>query len=311
MNIGKDIKKAAKELENSEIVAIPTETVYGLAASAFDSKAILKVFKAKNRPKFDPLIVHVKNIDELKKIAFCSPKEIEIINTFSPGALTYLLEKKDNIDDLITAGSNKVAVRIPRHKLTQELLSIINFPLVAPSANPFGYVSPSKAQHVLESLGDKVSYIIDGEDCEHGLESTIISFNTQEKVINIHRLGAITIEELEEKTGYDIRLSINNNSNPQAPGMLDKHYSPRCKLLEYKSNIDTSNSVVIWFGKDHPKNKRLYNLSEGQNFEEAAKNLFTLLRNLDKDGETEAFVKLLPNIGLGRAINDRLKRAMA
>jgi L-threonylcarbamoyladenylate synthase len=311
LKIGFDIKKAHQILANSGIVGIPTETVYGLAANALDSNAILRVFEAKNRPKFDPLIMHLKGVDVLEEFVHCNEEELKIVSTLSPGPITYLFPKKENVNDLVTAGSQLVAIRIPNHPVTKSLLNSIDFPVVAPSANPFGYVSPSTAEHVIDSLGEKVDYVLDGGSCELGIESTIISFDLKNNTLKVHRLGAISLEDLSSLTGCNLVLDINNNSNPQAPGMLDKHYAPTCKLLVYDQRINVSNETVIWFGKNAPSSKNTYNLSVNGDLKEASKNLFSTLRILDNSKIKKAYVKLVPDKGLGRAINDRLRRAMA
>lgn len=313
MKLGTDIEVAADILSKGGVVAIPTETVYGLAANAFDTNAILKVFEIKNRPHFDPLIVHLPNVSSISKIAECTSEENEIINKLAPGPLTFLLKKKEAIHDIVTAGSPLVAIRIPAHPIGHELLSKLPFPLVAPSANPFGYVSPSRASHVQESLGNKVDYILDGGECEWGIESTIVSFegSGENLSLKVHRLGSFTLETLKAQTGLSLTMQLSNNSNPQAPGMLDKHYSPGCNLIAYEAGQDLSNETLIWFGKNPPHCKHLLNLSESENVEEAAKNLFEFLRKLDRLSIQKAYVKMLPEEGLGRAINDRLGRAMA
>lgn len=310
MPIGESIIEAKTILENEGIVAIPTETVYGLAANALNENAILKVYEAKKRPKFDPLIVHIGHINQIQKYASLTPKLNKLAQEFWPGPLTLLLKKNENISDLVTAGSQRVAIRIPKHHLTSQLLNLLAFPLVAPSANTFGYVSPTSALHVEENLGSKIDYILNGGSTEIGLESTIIS-EENNKII-IHRLGAISIEEIENFMNEKIELQIQNNSNPSAPGMLDKHYSPKCKLLPYLPNESPDpNSSIIWYGPNEPEGyDEILNLSKDSNLNEAAASLFSALRSLDKSNKNLAYVKFVPETGLGRAINDRLKRAI-
>lgn len=310
MRIGNSIAEAKKYLDLNGIVAIPTETVYGLAACALSDEAILKVFKAKNRPHFDPLIVHVTNIAAAKKYADIPSKLVPLTEAFWPGPMTLLVKKKPIISDLVTAGSDLVAIRVPKHSLTQTLLSQLNYPLVAPSANPFGYVSPTTAQHVAKNLKN-LDYILDGGACEHGIESTIIGL--EDDKILVYRLGSTSLEEIERICNEPVQLKIQNNSNPKAPGMLDKHYSPGCRLSIYypeKDDTNRSQKALIWFGEDAPHGfHKVYFLSKTKSLDEAAQNLFAILRNLDEDAYKEAVVNLVPNQGIGRAINDRIKRA--
>jgi L-threonylcarbamoyladenylate synthase len=314
MIIGSDISKAKHILERGGLVAIPTETVYGLAANAFSDSAILKVYKAKDRPSFNPLIVHVKSIDAVDEIAEMPPVLKELANHFWPGPLTLLVPKKEKISYLVTAGSDMVAIRMPNHRLTLDLLSSLTFPLVGPSANPFGYVSPTNAIHVKEGLGTKVDYILDGGQSEIGLESTIVSL--RDNTVVVHRLGAITIAQVKSLSKLEVISNIQNNSNPVAPGMLDKHYAPICKLHLYneKSDINEPNIGLIWFGENTPKDLNesvhLLNLSFTGSLEEAARNLFGILRQLDALKLKHAYIKTVPNRGIGMAINDRINRAI-
>ncbi len=256
--IGNSIKTAQSELQKGNLVAIPTETVYGLAANAFDIKAVSKIFEAKNRPTFDPLIVHTDSIDKIKNWTSEFPKWAEILgNQFWAGALTLLLPKKSIIPDLVTSGLPHVAVRIPNHRLTLELLKNIDFPLAAPSANPFGYISPTTAMHVFEQLGKKVSYILDGGNCKIGVESTIIG--EENGKLTVFRKGGIAIEELEKVVGKLI-VKEHSNSNPHSDkiestkvassGMLLSHYAPKIKMR--LGNIEE----MI---KEHQLNKEIEN----------------------------------------------------
>jgi len=308
--IGTDLKLAADFLKQGKLVSIPTETVYGLAANAFNTEAVLSVFKAKDRPQFDPLIVHTHHIDEVKKFAIIPNELLSIAENLWPGPLTLLVPKKEIINPIITAGSDLVAIRIPNHALTLELLKTLPFPLVAPSANPFGYVSPTTAQHVYNNLADKIDYILDGGACQMGIESTIIGFNDGHIVVN--RLGSISNEKIAELTNLTIIQKTQNNSNPAAPGMLDKHYSPRVKLkiVDGFSKINTVQPyALIHFGMINQNAQYSLQLSANRDIDDAAKNLFSILRELDTLPITEAYIQLLPENGLGKAINDRLKRA--
>lgn len=314
--IGIDIDVAKALLERGDLVAIPTETVYGLAGNAFDIDAVAKIFKAKNRPTFDPLIVHVDSFERLSEFTEELPeKAAQLTDAFWPGPLTILLKKKPVISDLVTAGLDTVAVRMPRHELTRQLLKELNFPLAAPSANPFGYISPTSAQHVQQQLGDKIEYILDGGDCGVGVESTIVSFESG--VPTVLRLGGISIEEIESIIGK-VEVNSHSSSQPQAPGMLKSHYAPKKSIIgidELDPTIDNL-SAYGYLGFNVPDNRfkpeNQILLSESENLNEAAKNLFGSLRILDQNPNIEAIVvSLVPEKGLGRAINDRLRRATA
>jgi L-threonylcarbamoyladenylate synthase len=312
---GKNTDIAANLLSEGKLVAIPTETVYGLAANALDEKAVLSVFEAKRRPFFDPLIVHVSSLDSAKKYAtFNDPRLLELANNFWPGPLTLLLPKKNNVPDLVTSGLPLVAVRVPNHALTLELLNKVGFPLAAPSANPFGYVSPTQAIHVANQLGAEVDYILDGGECSVGLESTIVG--VEEGKICVFRLGGLAIEVIESFVG-EVDLRINVSSNPKVPGQLKSHYAPRksLKLGDLKT-LALENAakkiVAITFGNiDLPSGVIQLNLSSKSDINEAALNLFKFLREADESEADLVIASLLPDEGLGKAINDRLKRASA
>lgn len=310
--IGTDINQAQLFLEQGEVVGIPTETVYGLAGNAFDIEAVTKIFEVKTRPTFDPLIVHTNSIERLTEfVKFVPEKALLLAQKFMPGPLTMLLPKHQSIPDLVTSGLDTVAVRIPNHPLTLELLSNLAFPLAAPSANPFGYISPTSAQHVAKQLGDKIPYILDGGECQIGLESTIVGFENEEVVV--YRKGGLSIEEIEKIVGK-ICVNSHSSSNPKAPGMLKSHYAPRKDLLLFqggKFNEDVDKIGYLSFRKfnsEIPKKNQLI-LSESGNYKEAARNLFAYMRQLDSMNIDKIYVELLPEKDLGRAINDRLKRA--
>ena len=230
--IGKQLSKVKSLLRAGEVVAIPTETVYGLAANAFDQKAVAKIFAIKNRPTFNPLIVHVGDLETVYKITEDVPElAIRFMNTFWPGPLTVLLNKKPLIKDLVTAGFNRVALRMPKHPLTLALLQALPFPLVAPSANTFQALSPTSTKHVFDDIGKKIPYILEGGPCEIGIESTIIGFENKEPLI--YRQGAIDIKALK-KVAPQVRLKQSDTMTEEgvkAPGMLKKHYCPKVPLI--------------------------------------------------------------------------------
>ncbi|MFN3529878.1 MAG: L-threonylcarbamoyladenylate synthase [Bacteroidia bacterium] len=314
--IGTDIAKAVAYLCSGGLVAIPTETVYGLAANALDPVAVAGIFEAKQRPSFDPLIVHLPDFSVAELYCDRIPEAAgRLANRFCPGPLTFILPKKAIIPDIVTAGHPTVGIRIPRHPLSLGLLDLLDFPLAAPSANPFGYVSPTTAWHVAEQLGEKIGYILDGGPCEVGLESTIIDFSTkQPKVL---RLGGLSLESLEEALGQSLEVQ-GSSSNPKAPGMLLKHYAPAKKMVWEASPLDASDIDptqiarirfnTFWPGED-PQHQFL--LSAKGDLAEAAGRLFGLLRELDKSDYALIRVERMPEHGLGRAINDRLQRAVS
>ena len=312
--IGKSVETAAHLLEKGELVAIPTETVYGLAANALNEKAVLEIFKVKNRPQFDPLIVHVASMAKAKELAETFPEKAEkLAATFWPGPLTLLLKKKSFIPDLVTSGLDTVAIRCPDHDLTRALLQALSFPLAAPSANPFGYISPTRPAHVNEQLGEKIKYILDGGDCAVGIESTIIGFENE--VPMVYRLGGLSLEKIESVIGK-VSVQLNSSSNPKAPGQLQSHYAPTKKMKLGNINdllrlYGTERVGVITFQK-HMENidgDHQIILSPTGNLEEAAQKLFASLRTLDKNDIDMILAEEVPDVGLGKAINDRLRRA--
>ncbi|MES2567152.1 MAG: L-threonylcarbamoyladenylate synthase [Bacteroidota bacterium] len=314
--IGNNISTAKNFLEKQQLVAIPTETVYGLAANALDPIAIARIFEAKERPTFDPLIVHISDLNEVQNyVTYIHPSLLKLAQKFWPGPLTLLLPKKINIPDLVTSGLDRVGVRVPNHPLTLELLRSLNFPLAAPSANPFGYISPTKAEHVQRQLSDKITYILDGGDCGVGLESTIVGEEDGE--IIIYRLGGLSLEEIETVVGK-VSVQLNQSSNPKAPGQLKSHYAPTKPfyLGDLKSLQKTYSGKKIGalvFGEQNyfDANVLIKNLSPNKNFEEAAINLFSFLRELDESDVDVIICELVREQGLGLAINDRLRRAAA
>lgn len=314
--IGKDIKKAIEILKNEELVAIPTETVYGLGGNALSNKAVAEIFKVKNRPSFDPLIIHTDSLEKVEKYVKSIPEKAMLLaREFMPGSLTLLLPKKDIIPDLVTSGSPLVAVRLPHHPMTLELLSNLDFPLAAPSANPFGYISPTSAQHVDNQLGEKIPYILDGGSCEVGLESTIVGFEREEVIV--YRKGGLAVEAIEAVIG-SVKVLNHSTSNPKAPGQLKSHYAPRTTFKignpnELFNEYKGKKIGVISFSKKYeqvPLENQIV-LSASGDFSEAARNLFAGMRHLDSLNLDLIIAELLPEKDLGRAINDRLKRAAA
>lgn len=311
--IGKDIERAADLLMEDEVVAIPTETVYGLAGNALSEKAIRRIFEVKNRPFTDPLIVHLPDLDSIGIYVSEVPDLAKILfETFSPGPLTILLPKSNVISDLVTNGSPLVAIRIPNHPLTMKLLRELPFPLVAPSANPFGQLSPTLPAHVEASIGKKINYILDGGPCHVGVESTIVEI-VNETEIRVLRQGGISEESLQTVT----RLALEEAKEKMVvPGSMESHYAPMIPLVIglVSDMLPVFKPEEIGFlgfdsyCSDIPKENQML-LSTTGNLNEAGRNLFSMLHQLDQMPIQQIVTSLLPNEGIGKAINERLKRA--
>ncbi|MCU0446386.1 MAG: L-threonylcarbamoyladenylate synthase [Microscillaceae bacterium] len=320
--------QAKQLLEQGELVAIPTETVYGLAANALNSEAVAKIFQAKNRPNFDPLIVHTFEVGQVEKFVLDFPPILQkLAEKFWAGPLTLLLPKQALIPDLVTAGLDRVAVRIPRHPITLALLKMLDFPLAAPSANPFGYISPTTADHVRQQLGNKVKLILDGGASQVGIESTIVGFENEQ--VTVYRLGGISLEQIVQVVGK-VHVKPHSSSNPNAPGMLENHYAPRKPLIINELNLNQFIQQGYWefekWGKINAEDMAAISfsqtmpliplaqqivLSPTRQYAEAAQNLFAAMRSLDAMNIKIILAELLPEEDLGRAINDRLRRAAA
>lgn len=313
--IGTDINLAQQFLEQGNVIGIPTETVYGLAGNALNEEAVLKIFSVKNRPYFDPLIVHTHSLDEVTKYTQQVPQRaLDLMEAFMPGPLTVLLPRQSCIPDLVTSGLETVAVRIPNHPLTLSLLKQLAFPLAAPSANPFGYISPTTSYHVYDQLHGRIPYILEGGATEIGVESTIVGFENNQAVV--YRLGGLAIEEIERVVGK-VLVQTNTSSDPKSPGMLKSHYAPRKRLVLTDAFDITDDElsrvgVIAWDKKvlGVPDHHQIV-LSEKGSLKEAAKHLFAAMRTLDETDVDYIIAVRVPDVGLGRAINDRLKRAAA
>ena len=313
MPIITDISQAVVLLKEGGIVAIPTETVYGLGGDALNIQAVAKIFAAKNRPSFDPLIVHVSSIEQAHSIAYLNEQAIFLLEKFSPGPLTLALPKKSVVPDLVTSGHPTVAIRIPNHPVAIELLKQSGLCIAAPSANPFGYTSPTTAKHVEDFLGSRIDAVLDGGACDIGIESTIIDLSgITPKVL---RLGGLPYEQLTEVLG-ELPFQM-SSSKPNAPGMLTSHYNPGIPLRLFKSysellsefnTTDTDRIGLLYSGKEI-KASFAINLSREKVLVEVASKLFHALRSFNKADIDVIWAHELPEVGLGRAINDRLRRA--
>jgi L-threonylcarbamoyladenylate synthase len=313
--ITSNIQEAIDLLNNNEVVAIPTETVYGLAGNIYSDKALNKIYELKKRPHFNPLIVHVNSIDKLKLVAKEIPeKALQLANAFWPGPLTLILKKQDSISSIISAGKETVAVRVPNHPIALELLNRLDFPLAAPSANPFTSISPTSSQHVFEYFNTELPLILEGGNCEKGVESTIIGFENNNPVL--YRHGSISIEEIEKEVGK-VTVFTNDDVAPNAPGMLKKHYAPKTPIILTKLVNDLIEKykgqkigLLVFNSKiDNDEIKHQEIVSPNNNLNEAAANLYAALHKLDKLDLDLIIAEEFPNFGLGKTINDRLKRA--
>lgn len=315
MEIGTDTRKASELLKSGAVVAIPTETVYGLAANALEAQQVAQIFDLKQRPAFDPLIIHLASADDLDLyVKDRGPYFDALYKAFSPGPISYVLPKKALIPDLVTAGHPTVAVRFPSHPLCQELLQKLDFPLAAPSANLFGRVSPTEAGHVAEQFPEEIPYILNGGPAAIGLESTIIDLSSEQPIVL--RLGGLSLEEIEAVLGDPVQFTKSSSSNPKAPGMLSAHYSPGIPLVHGKidqqiQNANRKRSGTISFCKKIaaiPEEQQRV-LSPKGDLKEAASKLFSALRSFKAADVDVIFAEEFPDEGLGRAINDRLRRA--
>ena len=310
-----NIEKSAEVIKNGGLVAFPTETVYGLGADGLNPIAVAKIFEVKKRPSFNPLILHIAKKDWLKKFAVYNDNRIDrLINKFWPGPLTLVLPKTDIVPDIVTSGNTTVAVRMPDHQVALELIEQSGTPIAAPSANKFGHLSPTDAQHVVKSLGDKVDVILDGGKCNVGVESTIIELHDNE--IHLLRPGGLSKEEIEKEIG-EIKLGKTNPDKPSSPGQLTFHYAPSIPLgfLNDKNlNKYSGKKIGVLFFNKVNSNQEFTNtkiLSESGDMKEAAANLFRFLHDFEKENLDVILVETVKEEGLGTAIMDRLKKASA
>ena len=301
-----NIKKAKKYLNKNYCIGVPTETVYGLAANAYKNSAVKKIFNLKKRPKNNPLIVHYHDINSLKKDCLINDNFTKLYKKFSPGPITYVLQlrKDSKISKYVTNNKKSLAVRFPKHTIFKNLLKQLDYPLAAPSANITTKVSAVKAKDVKEEFGNKIKYILDGGACAIGIESTIVNLIGRPSIL---RLGGLDILKIQKTLGFKISLSINPKKKI-APGQSRLHYSPGIPLRinVTKPKID---EAFILIKKRKTKLKNYFYLSTKNNLNEAAKNLYSFLRKIRNKGYKSIAVEKIPNIGLGKALNDRLTRA--
>ena len=301
-----NIKKAKKYLDKGDCIGVPTETVYGLAANAYSSLAVKKIFKLKKRPKNNPLIVHYSNIKSLKKDCLINNNFIKLYKKFSPGPITYVLKLKKNskISKYVTNNQKSLAVRFPRHKIFKNLLKNLNYPLAAPSANITTRLSTVQASDVKDEFGSKIKYILDGGRCNVGLESTIVNLTSKPVILRLGGLDIVKIKKiLKEKVGLQT-----NSKKKKFPGQSQLHYSPGIPL---KINVKKpkNNEAFLLVKKRKITLSNYYYLSKKNDLNEIAKNLYSMLRKMKNRGFKSIAVEKIKNQGLGKTINDRLKRA--
>ena len=310
-----NISLAAKKIIAGELVAFPTETVYGLGADGLNPVAAAKIFEAKKRPTFNPLILHVHSVEQLNITAYAeNNKALKLIDEFMPGPLTLVLPKKEIVPDIVTAGLPTVAVRMPANNIALELIKKAGTPIAAPSANSFGYLSPTTAKHVEKQLGDRIGFILDGGQTDVGVESTIVQISDNEATLL--RPGGITLEAIQKLIG-EVKIKIGEAENPNSPGQLKQHYSPLIPLRIFKDkfpeNIDPDKTGALFFRMNNSPTKFKVEkfLSPEGDLREAAANLFFFLHELEKENIDLIMAEAVPDFGLGKAIMDRLKRAAA
>ena len=303
---------ASEYLKAGELVAVPTETVYGLAANGLNPSAVKKIFEAKSRPFNNPLILHFANQEQIDPFILDFPPILkQLTEVFWPGPLTVLLPKSNLVDDLITGGKTHVAIRIPSHPDFHALLQQLDFPLAAPSANLYGRVSPTNAEHVYNQLKGKIPLILDGGPCEKGIESTIIGMENEQVIV--YRLGSISIEEIALHLGEVPQIKNEATENGIASGMVKYHYAPRTPLYFYDASSTkmNQNNAYIFF-KECPNTTKIENvivLSETSDLQEAARKLYSALHEFDERGFHNIYIERFPEQGLGATLNDRLNRA--
>jgi L-threonylcarbamoyladenylate synthase len=305
------IERAVQVLQNGDTVAFPTETVYGLGADALNALAVAKIFEIKKRPHFDPLIIHVGEKDWVFKYAdTVPPKAFQLIERFWPGPLTIILRKNSIVPDIVTAGLSTVGIRMPSHPVALDLIRRLGRPIAAPSANPFGYMSPTKASHVARMFKDEPLMVLDGGNSSFGIESSIVSVS--DGLIRLHRHGAISLEDLSSVIGPLCEKKAEDGSC-ESPGELPFHYAPHkpLKIITTIEDIKNPQSSYLSFKKPsgQPASRHVKILSENGDLREAAARFFSCLIELDREDIDIIYADKVPETGLGRAIMERLRKA--
>ena len=305
-SIQSNIKKAKKFLDKNHCIAVPTETVYGLAGNAYSNISVKKIFRLKRRPSNNPLIVHYHNINKLKDDCYINNNFTKLYNMFSPGPITFILKLKKNskISKLVTNNKNSLAVRFPKHILFRKLLKNLDYPLAAPSANISTKLSSVQASHVIEEFGSKIKYVLNGGRSKIGIESTIINLLKKPTIV---RLGGLDVSKIEKILKKKVLIKTYSKYKI-APGQFSLHYSPGIPL---RMNVKKAyeNEAFVLIKKRKISYKNYYYLSKKNDLKEVAKNLYSLLRQIKKDGYKMIAIEKIKNIGIGKTINDRLNRA--
>ena len=306
-NSRQNLNKAKKFLKNHNLIAVPTETVYGLAGNAYSNISVRKIYKLKKRPKRNPLIIHYYNLRRLKKDAFINKNFLKLYKKFSPGPLTYILKKRKNskISLIANSGLKTIAIRFPKNKIIRNLLKNLEFPLAIPSANISSALSPVSSSDVLDEFSSKIKFILDGGTSKIGLESTVINLYGKTQIlrpgsININQIGKV----LKKKLSF-----LKKTNKISSPGLLKKHYSPGIPIKLNCKKADNKAAFIVFGKKYKDNNKNIFNLSKRGNLEEAARNLYKTLRKIKNLGFKKINIVRIPNNKIGIAINDRLRKA--
>lgn len=315
--ISTDVDLAASWLRKGELIGLPTETVYGLAGNGLRDETIKRIYEIKQRPLINPLILHVPSAADCQTYTYQLPEKASVLaSAFWPGPLTLVVKKAPGVPDMVTGGKDTVAIRVPAHPAALEVLRRLDFPLAAPSANPFGRISPTRAQHVQDYFQETIPMVLDGGPCREGLESTILGFSPKQEPI-VLRLGAVTVESLTDLVGPVRIFQRNGKEEILAPGMFGKHYAPRAPLI-FSDDVLHSvlrqkarNIALLLFEKPLPLSRGVYQicLSPKGDLREAAAKLYETLHDLDKLEPDVIIAQQFPQTGLGMVINDKLKRA--
>jgi L-threonylcarbamoyladenylate synthase len=299
----KQIQQAAELIRKGELVAFPTETVYGLGANAFDSKAVRKIFEAKQRPCDNPLIVHVADAKDVEKIAYINDKAKKLISKFWPGPLTIILKKKDIIPKEVTAGLDSVAIRMPRNKIALKLIEFSSVPIAAPSANLSGKPSTTAFEHVYDDLNGKIAGIIKSKDCEIGLESSVVDLTSITPLLL--RPGAVTLEDLK-KIFPDTKLYKTKTKKPRSPGMKYRHYAPIAKVILFEP---AASDKVLEYKKNYENTGKKVFVIKNNSLKKTSKDLFKKFREADKEKADYILVMGVKEKGLGLALMNRIRKA--
>ena len=301
-----NLKKAKKSIENNYLIGLPTETVYGLAGNAYSDKSVKKIFKLKKRPKFNPLIIHYNNLINLKKDVITNQYFTKLYKSLCPGPITFILNKKSesNISKFASAKKKTLAVRIPKHKVARRLLKILNAPLAAPSANISSKLSPTSAYDVFDEFNNKIKIILNGGQCKLGLESTIIDLTDKPTIL---RQGCISLKKIQKILKKKILIK-KSSKKIKSPGQLKFHYYPGISVF-INAIKSKKNGAFITFGEKYKFKKNYFNLSQKGNLNEAANNLYKTMRKIKNKNFKSMSICKIPDIDIGKAINERLKKA--